>query len=177
MKNAAVIIVGQGFEDSEFTYPYYRLQEENIKVDVVTSNNNTVTGKLGQPVTPTLLLSELQESDFDMVILPGGHEGPDRVRQVTSILKFIKEMDNNEKIIATTCHGAWTTISAQIMKGKRVTCYKGMKDDVINSGAIYLEEDVVVDNHFISAPHFRNNHQWLRSIISTYNSRRVANEL
>ena len=54
MKNRAVIIVGQGFEDSEFTYPFYRLQEENITVDVVTAGDKPITGKLGQPAVPTL---------------------------------------------------------------------------------------------------------------------------
>tara|TARA_R110002074_G_scaffold196401_1_gene363225 strand:+ start:8485 stop:9009 length:525 start_codon:yes stop_codon:yes gene_type:complete len=172
MKNTAVIIVGQGFEDSEFTYPFYRLQEENIKVDIVTACDKPITGKLGQVAIPTLKSSELNELNFDMVILPGGHEGPDRVRQVKDILKFIKTMDNNKKIIATTCHGAWTTISAKIMEGKKATCYKGMKDDLINSGAFYLDENVVTDGHFISAPHFRNNHQWLEAIITVYNKRR-----
>ena len=172
MKNKAVIIIGQGFEDSEFTYPFYRLQEENIEVEIVTACGNPITGKLGQVAIPTLKASDLKESNFDMAILPGGHEGPDRVRQVESILQFIKIMDANQKIIATTCHGSWVTISAQIMKNKKATCYKGMKDDLINSGACYINEDVVIDGHFISAPHFRNNHQWLKAIIKVYNKRK-----
>ena len=164
----AVIIVGQGFEDSEFTYPYYRLQEEDLHVDVVTAGDKPVKGKLGQLAEPTLTCEELNAKDFEMVILPGGHEGPDRVRQVGEVLNFIKEMDEEKKIIATTCHGSWITISAKIMRGKTATCYKGMKDDLINAGCNYVEEDVVVDGHFISAPHFRNNHQWLKAVINTY---------
>ncbi len=165
----AVIIVGQGFEDSEFTYPYYRLQEENLKVEVVIAGDKTVKGKLGQEAIPTMKCNELNVKDFEMVILPGGHEGPDRVRQVKEVLDFIKEMDGKKKLIATTCHGSWITISAKIMQGKTATCYKGMKDDLINAGCNYVDEDVVVDGHFISAPHFRNNHQWLRAIIDNYN--------
>jgi len=161
----AVIIVGQGFEDSEFTYPYYRLQEENIKVEVAIAGDVTVKGKMGQEAIPTINCSELNVDDFDIVVLPGGHEGPDRVRQVTDVLNFIKDMDKEKKLIATTCHGTWTTISAGIMKGKTATCYKGMKDDLINSGCNYIVEDIVVDGHFISAPHFRNNHQWMKALI------------
>jgi len=164
----AVIIVGQGFEDSEFTYPYYRLQEEEIKVEVAVAGDKTVKGKLGQEAVPTLRCSELDANEFDMLILPGGHEGPDRVRQVQDVLNFVKEMDKKKKLIATTCHGSWITISAKIMKGKTATCYKGMKDDLINAGCNYVDEDVVVDGNFISAPHFRNNHQWVRALIDAY---------
>ncbi|MCD4668154.1 MAG: DJ-1/PfpI/YhbO family deglycase/protease [Sulfurimonas sp.] len=161
----AVIIVGQGFEDSEFTYPYYRLQEENIKVEVAVAGDTSVKGKMGQIAEPTLKCNELNVDNFDILILPGGHEGPDRVRQVKEVLGFVKAMDDQKKLIATTCHGSWTTISAKIMKGKTATCYKGMKDDLINAGCNYVDEDVVVDGHFISAPHFRNNHQWMRAVI------------
>jgi len=165
MSKKAVIIVGKGFEDSEFTYPFYRLQEEGIQVDVAVAGDAEVTGKLGQTATPTIKCSELNEQGFDMVIIPGGHEGPDRVRQVKEVLDFVKDMDEKKKIIATICHGSWVTISAKIMQGKKATCYKGMKDDLINSGCEYLDEDVVVDGHFISSPHFRNNHQWMKAVI------------
>lgn len=161
----ALIVVGKGFEDSEFTYPYYRLQEENIKVDVAIAGDIAVKGKMGQDAVPTLKCSELNANDFDIVVIPGGHEGPDRVRQVKEILDFVYEMDKKKKLIATICHGSWVTISAKIMKGKKATCYKGMKDDLINAGCDYLDEDVVVDGHFISSPHFKNNHQWMRALI------------
>ncbi len=161
----AVIIVGKGFEDSEFTYPYYRLQEENIKVEIAVAGDKTVKGKMGQEAVPTIKCSDLKADNFDIVVIPGGHEGPDRVRQVKEVLEFIKEMDNQKKLIATICHGSWVTISAGIMRGKKATCYKGMKDDLINSGCEYLEEDVVIDENFISSPHFRNNHQWMKALI------------
>lgn len=161
----AVIIVGKGFEDSEFTYPYYRLQEENIKVEIAVAGDKTVKGKMGQEAIPTIKCSDLKADNFDIVVIPGGHEGPDRVRQVKEVLEFIKEMDNQKKLIATICHGSWVTISAVIMRGKKATCYKGMKDDLINSGCEYLEEDVVIDGNFISSPHFRNNHQWMKALI------------
>jgi len=164
----AVIIVGEGFEDSEFTYPFYRLQEEGIKVAVAVAGDLSVKGKLGQIAEPTIKCSELDAKDFDILVLPGGHEGPDRVRQVEDVLKFVKKMDKNKKLIATICHGSWTTISAGIMRNKVATCYKGMKDDLINSGCTYLDENVVVDGNFVSAPHFRNNHQWMRALIEQH---------
>lgn len=161
----AVIIVGKGFEDSEFIYPYYRLQEENIKVEVAVAGDETAKGKLGQEAVPTIKCSDLKVDDFDIVVIPGGHEGPDRVRQIKEVLEFVKQMNNQNKLIATICHGSWVTISAGIMKGRKATCYKGMKDDLINSGCEYLDKDVVIDGNFISSPHFRNNHQWMKALI------------
>ncbi len=161
----AVIIIGQGFEDSEFFYPYYRLQEDNILVDVAIAGDNPVTGKYGMPASSTITCEELDADNYDIVIIPGGHEGPDRVRQVKTVLEFVKEMDEKEKIIGTICHGSWVTISAGIVKGRTMTCYVGMKDDLINAGAKYVDEDVVVDGKIVSSPHFRNNHQWMKAII------------
>lgn len=165
MKKRAVLIVGKGFEDSEFFYPYYRLQEDGIVVDVAVAGDREVKGKYGMPVAPTLTCSQLNADNFDLVVLPGGHEGPDRARQVPAILQFVREMDARSKPIATICHGSWVTISAGIVKGKTMTCYVGMKDDLINAGANYVEEDVVVDGNIISSPHFRNNHQWMRAVV------------
>jgi len=118
------------------------------------------------PFEPTIKCSELNADNFDLVILPGGHEGPDRVRQVTEVLNFIKEMDRQKKLITSICHGSWTMISAGIMRGRKATCYKGMKDDLINAGCQYSDEDVIEDGNIISSPHFRNNHQWMKSVIS-----------
>jgi len=161
----AAIIVGNGVEDSEFIYPYYRLQEEGIDVDVVVAGDAPVHGKYGIPIKPTLNCAELKAEDFDIVVLPGGHEGPDRVRQVPEILQFIHDMNAATKLIASICHGSWSMISAGIMRGRSATCYKGMKDDLINAGCDYTDEDVVEDRNLITSPHYRNNHQWMRAVV------------
>jgi len=163
----AVIIIGKGFEDSEFFYPYYRLQEDDIHVDVAIAGDQTVPGKYGMPASPTIECDKLSAKDYDMVIIPGGHEGPDRVRQVKSVLSFIKDMNEQGKLIATICHGSWVTISAGIVKGKTMSCYVGMKDDLVNAGANYVDEDVVVDGNMVSSPHYRNNHQWVKALLDS----------
>lgn len=161
----AVIIIGQGFEDSEFFYPFYRLQEDRFHVDVAIAGDKPATGKYGMPAQPTLNCNQLQAQEFDLVVIPGGHEGPDRARQVPEILKFVRQMDDLKKPIATICHGSWVMISAGIVKGRKMTCYVGMKDDLINAGALYVQEDVVIDDHIVSSPHFRNNHQWMKALL------------
>jgi len=162
----AVIIAGNGVEDSEFIYPFYRLQEAEVAVEVALAGDRPVKGKYGMPFEPTMHCRELRAEDFDLVVLPGGHEGPDRVRQVPEVLAFLKAMDDQGKLIASVCHGSWSMISAQIMRGRRATCYKGMKDDLINAGCDYVDADVVEDGNIISSPHFRNNHQWMKAVIA-----------
>lgn len=160
-----VIITGPGFEDPEVIYPYYRLQEEGYIVEVVTSSDSEVRGKHGYPMVPTKKIVDLNVEDYNSVIIPGGHEAPDRVRQVKEILSFVKQMYEAGKIVSSTCHGPWVLISAGIIKGKNATCYKGMKDDLINAGANYKELPVVVDGNIITSDHPRNLGPWMKTTI------------
>lgn len=160
-----VIITGPGFEDPEVIYPYYRLQEEDFVVDVATSNNEEVKGKHGYLIKPTIKIKELKVANYIAVVVPGGHEAPDRVRQVKEILKFVKGMYRAGKVISSTCHGPWVLISAGIIRGKKATCYIGMKDDLINAGAHYQEKPVVVDGNLVTSDHPRNLTVWMRATI------------
>ncbi len=164
----AVIIVGPGFEDSEFIYPFYRLEEAGFKVDVCTSTDQAVAGKHGVAAAPTITVKDLDAQKWDLAVVPGGLQGPDRVRQVPEVLKFIKAMHDLKKTISSVCHGPWVLISAGIMKGKKATCYKGCKDDLINAGAVYLDQPVVVDGNIVTAPHFRDNAAWMKATLKIF---------
>ncbi|MFH1798604.1 MAG: type 1 glutamine amidotransferase domain-containing protein [Candidatus Omnitrophota bacterium] len=169
--NRAVIITASNFQDEEFTYPYYRLLEEDYHVDVATPDKTIVYGKYGIPAKPTVNTNDLRKSDYDLVILPGGFEAPDRLRVRKEVLKFVKEMYDADKIVAAICHGPWICISAGIMKGKKATAYISIADDIRNAGAIYLEENVVVDGNLITAPHYRNNGDFMKAIINIMRDR------
>jgi protease I len=164
----AVIITGPGFEDPEFIYPYYRLQEENFAVDVATYDNKDAVGFRGWPISPSIKLGDLQTSKYELLIIPGGREAPDRVRQVVEILNFTKEMFDQGKIVSSICHGPWVLISAGIMRGKKATCYWGIKDDLINAGAIYLEDPAVIDGNLVTSPHYKWNADWMRATLSLF---------
>ena len=163
----AVIITAANFQDEEFTYPYYRLLEEGVKVDVATPDKVVCYGKYGLPAKPTMDTKDLKEEDFDLVILPGGFEAPDRLRIRREVLDFVKNMYEAKKIVAAICHGPWICISAGIMKGKRATGYISIADDIRNSGATYLEEGVVVDGNLITSPHYRNNPDFMKAVVSS----------
>lgn len=167
MKNA-VIILAAGVEDTEFAYPYYRLQEAGFTVDVATKGAKPTVGKWGLPIAATVDAEIIQDRDYDLVIVPGGYESPDRVRQIKQVLEFLRAFDAAGKIISSVCHGPWVLISAGIVRGRRMTCYPGCADDLVNAGALYVAEPVVVDRNIITAPHFRNNPEWLKATLEAY---------
>lgn len=160
-----VLITGPGFEDVEVIYPYFRLQEEGFVVDVATSTNGEVFGKHGIPMRPSIDLKELSAENYAAVIIPGGYEAPDRVRQVAEILEFIHKMFSLRRVVSSICHGPWVLISANIVKDKNATCYIGMKDDLRNAGARYLRKNVVVDDNLVTSDHPRNLTAWVKTTI------------
>jgi len=166
-----VIITAQNFQDEEFTYPYYRLLEEGYSVDVATPDKLVVYGKYGVPARPTIDTKDLKAADYDLVVLPGGFEAPDRLRIRKEVLSFVKDMYENNKVVAAICHGPWICISAGILKGKRATGYISIADDIKNAGATYVDEDVVVDGNLITSPHYRNNGDFMKATIRLLNNK------
>jgi protease I len=161
-----VIIIGPGFEDVEAMYPLHRLQEEGIVVDIATSSDTQVKGKHGISLSPTVKVKELNVSKYDAVIVPGGLEGPDRVRQNSDAVAFVKNMYRKGKLVSSICHGPWVLASAGVLRGKKATCYIGMKDDLINAGAIYTGASVTVDGNLITSDHPRHVSTWLKETVN-----------
>jgi len=169
MSKKAVIITGPGFQDEEYVYPYYRLLEEGFKVDVATKDGNDVLGKFGIPARATMGTRQLDPKNYDMVLLPGGFEAPDRVRLLPEVLEFIIEMDKSNKLIAAICHGPWILISAGITKGRKMTAFWSIEADVKNSGAEYFhKEPVVIDRNLITSPHYNNNGDFMKAVVEYY---------
>lgn len=161
----AVILIGPGFEDSEFFYPFYRLQEGGFEVDVACWADKPTSGKYGVPAAPTIKLAELASQDYVVVVVPGGHESPDRVRQIPEALSLIRDMNARGRVVSSICHGPWVLISAGIVRGRRATCYKGCMDDLSNAGAMWVDEPVVVDGNLVTAQHFRDNAEWMKQTL------------
>lgn len=165
----AVIITGPGFQDEEYVYPYYRLLEAGFSVEVATKDGQIVYGKYGIPAKATMSTTQLDSKNFDMVLLPGGFEAPDRVRLLPEVLEFVRKMDQEKKLIAAICHGPWILISAGITKGRKMTAYWSLEADVKNSGADYQHKTpVVIDGHLITSPHYNNNGDFMKAIINYF---------
>ncbi len=162
----SVIITAQGFQDEEYIYPFYRLAEAGFHVDVATKDDAPAKGKYGLTAKPSITMNQLDAARFDLVVLPGGHEAPDRVRQIPEVLSFVRAMNDSKKIISSICHGPWIMISARIVRGRKLTAYAAIRDDLENAGAIYVDAPVVVDGNFVTSPHYNNNGDWMRATLN-----------
>jgi protease I len=170
MIKKAVIVVGPAVEDTEFAYPFYRLQEDGFSVDTASNGAIDIVAKHGLPIKVNVDIKKLNSINYDLLIVPGGLESPDRLRQIPEMLQFIRDMHDAGKVISSVCHGPWVLISAGIVKGKKMTCYVGCKDDLINAGSEYKNESVVSDGNLVTAPHFRDNAAWIKETLNVYYS-------
>lgn len=173
----AVIITGPGFQDHDVVYTYYRLKEAGYAVDVATKNAAAVKGKYGVPLPmdktalANISFEQLDVDKYDAVILTGGHEAPDRVRQEKSVLAFVRGMDTAGKIVAGLCHGPWIMISAGVMKGRKACAYVGMVDDMINSGADVVEADVITDGNIITCSYYGQVGKFMQALFAAVETR------
>lgn len=159
-----VILCGPDYEDMELHYPRYRLMEEGAEVVVAGIGPADYKGKKGYPITVDAQITELNANDFDAVVIPGGY-APDHMRRSEDLLRFVREIFDQGKAVAAICHAPWVTISAGVMKGRRATCVPAIKDDVINAGADYVDQPVVVDGNLITSRRPDDLPQFLPALI------------
>lgn len=139
------------YEDLELWYPVIRMREAGARVTLVgTGTSSTYQGKHGLPVTVDTSADKVSAADFDALIVPGGY-GPDRLRRHQSVLRLVREVFEQGKPVAAICHAGWVLISAGILKGKRVTSFFSIKDDMVNAGAEWEDREVVVDGNLITS--------------------------
>ncbi len=148
------LLVARDYEDPEFWYPYYRMAEAGAEVVVVgtADGDEVVTSKYGRPAEIDLRADEalVEAEEFDGVIVPGGW-APDRLRRCEKTLELVRALFDDGKVVAAICHGAQVLISADVVRGKRMTSAPAIKDDMRNAGAVWVDEEVVVDGNVISS--------------------------
>lgn len=167
----AVILVERGFQDEEFVYPYYRMLEEGWTVDVATPDGKDRLGKFGVPARASVAIPALQPP-VDVLLLPGGFENPDRLRMLAPVRQIVREQFASGRLVAAICHAPSVLISAGVVAGKRLTGYESIRDDLVNAGAYYVDAPVVVFENLITAPHYRNNGDFMRAVVGWVNARR-----
>ncbi|MFN7813763.1 MAG: type 1 glutamine amidotransferase domain-containing protein [Planctomycetia bacterium] len=144
-------IVGDDYEDLELWYPKLRLEEAGAHVTVAgTLQGRTYTGKHGYPCTSDAAIGDMEATDFHGILLPGGWM-PDKLRRDEKVLALVRDFAARGQLVAAICHGGWIAISAGVYRGVRVTGSPGIKDDLMNAGAIWEDTPVVVDRHFVSS--------------------------
>ena len=138
------------YEDLELWYPKIRLEEEGASCTVAGLGEKVYQGKRGYPVTPDATVEEVESSDFDALVIPGGY-APDILRRYAKVLQLTREIHDAGKPIAFICHAGWVPISAGIVRGKRGTSVGAIRDDLVNAGMEWVDEPVVVDGNLISS--------------------------
>ncbi len=145
------MFVGEIYEDLEVWYPKLRMIEAGAEVVLAGPEaKQTYAGKHGYPCVSDAAIGDVRAETFDGLIVPGGFM-PDKLRRDERVLELVRQFDAAKKLIAAVCHGGWIPISAGVYRGVRVTGSPGIKDDLVNAGAIWEDAAVVVDRHFVSS--------------------------
>ncbi|TWT86170.1 putative cysteine protease YraA [Pseudobythopirellula maris] len=143
--------VGDVYEDLELWYPKLRLIEAGAEVVIAGPEAGvTYAGKNGYPCRSDIAIADAAADDYDGLVVPGGFM-PDKLRRDERVLQLVRDFDAAGKLVAAICHGGWIPISAGVYRGVRVTGSPGIKDDLVNAGALWSDEPVVVDRHFVSS--------------------------
>jgi len=156
------------YEDLELWYPKLRLTEAGAHVTVAGPKADVVyKGKHGYPCASDAAINDMSSDDFAGVVLPGGFM-PDKLRRDPKVLQLVREFAEAKKPVAAICHGGWIAISAGVYRGVRTTGSPGIKDDLVNAGAIWEDKPVVVDRHFVSSRKPDDLPQFCRAILEQF---------
>jgi protease I len=145
-----LVLVGPDYEDLEVWYPKLRLEEAGFDVRLAGIGEISYRGKHGYPCPVDGHVREFAAKDLAGIIAPGGW-APDKLRRDPDVLQRVREMHEARKMVATICHGPWILISAGIVRGRKLTSTVGIRDDVINAGAEWVDQPAVIDGHIVSA--------------------------
>ena len=149
------ILVADGFEQVEMTEPREALHQAGAKTELISLMRGKVKGwqhtKWGDEFDVDRTVDAVNPEDYDALVLPGGVMSPDKLRNNTAAVDFVRGFFDAGKPVAAICHGPWTLINAQVVKGREMTSYESIKQDLINAGAHWVDKEVVVDNGLVTS--------------------------
>lgn len=169
----ALILAGDGFEDAELLYPYYRLQEEGLEVDVAGDEAGKIfTGKRGYPIRSTKAAKNVNIDEYAVLVIPGGH-APDKWRMDEKFVQIVRQAFQRDMVVAAVCHAAQLLIEADVVKGRKMTCYASVKTDLKNAGAHYEDREVLVDGNLVTSRQPADLPAFMRETIRVLRERKV----
>ncbi len=145
------VLVEDQYQVLEVWYPYLRLREAGMETVLVgTGAKKEYKSKEGYPAEEELSIKKAKVDDFAAVVIPGGY-APDILRRYDDVNRFVRDMYNKGKVVASICHGGWVLASAGILKGRKATGFSAIKDDLVNAGAEFFDKEVIVDGNLITS--------------------------
>ncbi|WP_114491636.1 type 1 glutamine amidotransferase domain-containing protein [Candidatus Ulvibacter alkanivorans] len=155
MDKRIAILATNGFEESELKSPKEAMEAEGFKVDIVSEESGTIKawadGNWSNEYTVDKTLDQVNSKQYNALVLPGGVINPDKLRRNEDALVFVRDFFKEKKPVAAICHAPWTLISADVVKGRKMTSFNSIKDDLVNAGANWVDEEVVVDEGFVTS--------------------------
>ncbi|WP_200978911.1 type 1 glutamine amidotransferase domain-containing protein [Echinicola sp. 20G] len=149
------ILATNGFEESELTSPKQALEDSGAKVDVVSIETGSIkgwkNGNWSNSVRVDKTLEEVYEEDYDALVLPGGVINPDQLRRSEKAIQFVRAFFKNHKPVAAICHGPQVLVEADVVNGRKLTSFHSIKTDLMNAGAKWFDEAVVVDHGLVTS--------------------------
>lgn len=165
MSKVAFLLASQ-FEDSEMQVPYDEIKKAGHQTEIIgLKAGEKLTGKQGKAeYTAEKSIKDVKAGDYDAVVIPGG-SSPENLRLDPNILEFVKQLDSSKKPIAAICHGPQILSSADLLKGRTITSYPPLQDDMVNAGATFEDKEVVVDGNFITSRTPKDEPAFVREIL------------
>jgi protease I len=149
------IVATDGFEQSELLEPKKALEAAGAKADVISLKPGRIRGwkerNWGDEVAVDGVIGDVRADDYDALVLPGGVINPDKLRIHEGVLAFVRAFFEQGKPVAAICHGPWTLINAGVVKGRHMTSWPSLRADLLNAGATWTDEEVVVDHGLVTS--------------------------
>ncbi|MGH7161865.1 MAG: type 1 glutamine amidotransferase domain-containing protein [Planctomycetota bacterium] len=164
------IVVEAAYQDLEVWYPFYRLQEEGHEVVVAGCGAKSYTGKYGYPITVDCDAASIDPRALDGIVIPGGW-APDKLRLHRPVLELTRALDAAGKVVAAICHAGWVLASAGICRGRELTSYVAIRDDLVNAGAKWVDREVVRDGNLITSRTPADLPAFLRTLLAALRER------
>ena len=140
-----------GVEDSELREPHKAVTEAGAEADVVSLEEGEIEGKKGSSFRVDKIVRDVEANDYDGLVLPGGLANPDKLRTDEKAVRFVRDFFEQGKPVGVICHGGWTLVEADVVRGRNVTSYPSIKTDLRNAGAQWVDKEVVVDRGLVSS--------------------------
>ncbi len=158
------ILLEELFDEREFIYPFYRVQEDGLEPVVIGPESRAYKAKSGWMARAGVAAHEVDADDLAGLLIPGGY-APDRLRRSEAVLALVRAIDEAEKPLAAICHAGWVLISAGVVRGRRLTGYFSIKDDLTNAGAAYVDEPLVTSENLITSRGPADLPVWARAFV------------
>jgi protease I len=149
-KKRVAILIEKDYQDMEVWYPLLRLREAGYEVVTIGVNQTSYTGKYGYPIQCDTTIDKVKAKDFLGVVIPGGW-APDFLRLSKKVLKFVADLNESGRLVASICHAGWVIASAGVVAGRTCTSYVAIKDDLVHAGANWVDQEVAVDGNLITS--------------------------